>query len=183
MSFLREVPLDENVFAPFVAFRQAFGYVPNLFRAQTLRPDVVETETVLVGSILNREGALSRRQKECIMLVVSAANLNSYCVSAHSEMLRHLGFTDIDPDELAADHRSANVPETDKALLDFAETLTRRPDRISRDDIEALRRHGFSDQQILEAVQVTALSAFLNCLSAGLGAVPDAGPEPGLPSE
>ena len=173
MSFLREVPLDESLFAPFVAFRQAFGFVPNLFRAQTLRPDVVETETGLVGSILIREGVLSRRQKECIMLVVSAANLNSYCVSAHSEMLRGLGFTDLDPDELAADHRSADIPETDKALLDFAEKLIRRPDRMSRDDIEALRGHGFSDQQILEAVQVAALAGFLNCLSAGLGAVPD----------
>ena len=173
MSFLREVPLDENVFAPFVSFRRTFGFVPNLFRAQTLRPDVVETETGLVGAILAREGALSRRQKECIMLVASAANLNSYCVGAHSEMLRHLGFTDIDPEALAADHRSANVPEIDKALFDFAEKLTRRPDRMTLHDIEALRGHGFSDQQILEVVQVTALSAFLNCLSAGLGAVPD----------
>ena len=173
MSFLREVPLDESLFAPFVAFRQAFGYVPNLFGAQTLRPDVVETETGLVGSILTRESALSRRQKECIMLVVSAANLNSYCVSAHREMLRRLGFTDIVPDDLVADHRSADIPETDKALLDFAETLTRRPDRISRGDIDLLRGHGFGDQQILEAVQVIALTAFLNCLAAGLGAVPD----------
>src|SRR3989442_1434716 len=61
----------------------------------------------------------------------------------------------------------------DKALLDFVEKLTRRPDRMTRDDIEALRGQGFADAQILEAVQVTALSAFLNCLAAGLGTVPD----------
>jgi uncharacterized peroxidase-related enzyme len=183
MSFLREAPLDETLFAPFVAFRQAFGYVPNLFRAQTLRPDIVETETGLVGSILTCEGALSRRQKECIMLVVSAANLSSYCVGAHREMLRRLGFTDIDPDALVADHRSAGIPETDKALLDFAETLTRRPDRISREDIDLLRGHGFGDLQILEAVQVVALATFLNCLAAGLGAVPDEIRKANLPIE
>jgi len=88
-------------------------------------------------------------------------------------MLRRLGFTDIDPDALVADHRSAGIPETDKALLDFAETLTRRPDRISREDIDLLRGHGFGDPQILEAVQVVALAVFLNSLAAGLGAVPD----------
>lgn len=183
MSFLEETPLDESVFAPFVAFRRAFGYVPNLFRAQTLRPEVVQAETDLVAAIVAKDGALSRRQKECIMLVASVANLNSYCVAGHSEMLRHLDFGGVDPDDLAADHRSANIPETDKALLDFVEKLTRRPDRMTRDDIEALRGHGFADAQILEAVQVTALSAFLNCLAAGLGTVPDEIPKATLTEE
>ena len=173
MSFLREAPLDESLFAPFVLFRKSLGYVPNLFRAQTLRPDVVQAETDLYAAIVGKDSALTRLQKECIMLVASVANLNSYCVAGHSEMLRGLTFGGLDPDDLAADHRSAEIPENDKALLDFAEKLTRRPDKMTRDDIEALRGVGFTDAQILEAVQVTALSAFLNCLASGLGAVPD----------
>jgi len=173
MSFLRESPLDETLFAPFIAFRRSLGFVPNLFRAQTLRPDVVQAETDLYAAIVAKDGALSRLQKECIMLVASVANLSSYCVARHSEMLRHLDLGGVDPDDLAADHRSADIPGTDKALLDFVEKLTRRPDRMTRDDVETLRAHGFADAQILEAVQVTALSAFLNCLAAGLGTVPD----------
>jgi len=173
VSFLREVPLDESLFAPFVLFRKSLGYVPNLFRAQTLRPDVVQAESDLYAAIVGRDSALTRVQKECIMLVASVANLNSYCVSGHSEMLRGLGPRGVDPDELAADHRSADIPGNDKALLDFVEKLTRRPDRMTREDIETLRGAGFVDAQILEAVQVTALSAFLNCLASGLGAVPD----------
>jgi len=183
VSFLGESPLDETLFAPFVAFRRSFGYVPGLFRAQALRPDVVQAETDLYVAIVAKDGALSRRQKECIMLVASVANLGSYCVAGHSELLRRLDFGGADPEDLAADHRSADIPETDKALLDFVEKLTRRPDRMTRDDIEALRGHGFVDAQILEAVQVTALSAFLNCLAAGLGAVPDEIPKATLPEE
>ena len=183
MSFLRESPLDETLFEPFVAFRRSLGYVPNLFQAQTLRPDVLQAETDLYTAIVAKEGALSRRQKECIMLVASVANLSSYCVAAHSEMLRRLDLGGVDPDDLAADHRSANIPESDKALLDFVEKLTRRPDRMTRDDIEALRGHGFVDAQILEAVQVTALSAFLNCLAAGLGTIPDESRKPARPEE
>jgi len=172
VSFIPEVPLDEKLFAPFV-----------LFRAQTLRPDVVQAETDLYAAIVGRESALTRLQKECIMLVASVANLNSYCVAGHSEMLRGLRLDGLDPDEIAADHRSADLPESDKAFLDFVEKLTRRPDRMTRDDIEALRRQGFTDAQILEGVQVTALSAFLNCLASGLGAVPDEIPKERLRKE
>jgi uncharacterized peroxidase-related enzyme len=173
VSFIPEVPLDESLFAPFVLFRKSLGYVPNLFRAQTLRPDVVQAETDLYAAIVGKDSALTRLQKECIMLVSSVANLNSYCVAGHSEMLRNLDLGGLDPDEVAADHNSADLPDSDKALLDFVEKLTRRPDRMTRDDIDALRGRGFADAQILEAVQVTALSAFLNCLASGLGAVPD----------
>jgi len=183
MSFLRESPLDETLFEPFIAFRQSLGFVPNLFRAQTLRPDVVQAETDLYAAIVTKDGALSRLQKECVMLVASVANLSSYCVARHSEMLRHLDLGGLDPDDLAADHRSADIPGTDKALLDFVEKLTRRPDRMTRDDVETLRAHGFADAQILEAVQVTALSAFLNCLAAGLGTVPDENPKAALSEE
>ena len=45
MSFLREVPLDEHEFPPFANARKAFGFVPNFYRAQTLRPDLIEAET------------------------------------------------------------------------------------------------------------------------------------------
>ena len=51
MSFLRESPLDETLFEPFLAFRRSLGFVPNLFRAQTLRPDVVQAETDLYAAI------------------------------------------------------------------------------------------------------------------------------------
>jgi uncharacterized peroxidase-related enzyme len=183
VSFLRKSHRNESLFEPFVAFRRSLGYVPNLFQAQTLRPDVVRAETDLYDTIVTKNGALSRRQKECIMLVASVANLSSYCIAGHSEMLRHIDLGGVDPDDLAADHRSADIPEGDKALLDFVEKLTRRPDRMTRDDIEALRGQGFVDAQILEAVQVTALSAFLNCLAAGLGTVPDASRQQDRPEE
>ncbi len=183
MSFLTQVDLDENVFPPFVALRKTYGYVPNLLLAQTLRPDVVQAETNLIGAILSKEGALTRRQKEYILLVSSAANLNTYCVTSHCELARALGFTDPDPDEIAADHRATEIPETDKALLDFAVKLTREPTQILPEDIEGLRRSGFDDPQILEAVQVTALSCFFNCLASGLGTIPDEGRPAALPRE
>jgi len=178
MSFLREVPLDEHEFPPFASARKAFGFVPNFYRAQTLRPDLIEAETRLVGSVLLQEGALSRAQKEYIFLVCSAANLSTYCVTAHCEIVRALGLSGPEPEKIAVDHVHADIPIADKALLNFVLKLNRQATRVGRDDIEGLRTYGFSDEQILEAVVLTGLARFANLVSAGLGAKPDFEPNP-----
>jgi len=183
MSFLREVPLDENEFPPFANARKAFGFVPNFYRAQTLRPDLIEAETRLVGSVLLNEGALSRAQKEYIFLVCSAANLSTYCVTAHCEIVRALGLSGPEPEKIAVDHDHADIPIADKALLNFALKLNRQATRVGREDIEGLKTYGFSDEQILEAVVLTGLARFANLVSAGLGAETDFEPNTAVRQE
>jgi RNA polymerase sigma-70 factor (ECF subfamily) len=161
------------MFPPFAFFREKFGFIPNIFRAQTLRPDFVEAEARMVDSVLLTEDVLSRARKEFILLVVSAANLNTYCVAVHSEMLQALGVPAERSDRIAVDHHRAGLSEADTALLDFALKLARRPVDYSPADVDALRRYGFADVQILEAIVMTALTAFLNTLQMGLGTVPD----------
>ena len=175
--FLRAIDMPAGSFPPFAFFRDRFGFVPNIFRAQTLRPDIVEAEAHMVGTVLLTEDVLSRTRKEYILLVVSAANLNTYCVAVHCEMLRALGVPEEISDQIAVDHRRAALPEADGALLDCALKLARRPREFSKADIEALRRHGFSETQILEAVIMTSLTNFLNTLQMGLGTIPDFPPK------
>ncbi len=172
-AYLRSVDLEPQRFPPFAFFKDRFGFVPNIFRAQTLRPDVLEAEARVVGTVLLSDDVLSRARKEYILLAVSAANLNTYCVAVHCEMLRALGIPEEVSDRVAVDHRSAGLPPADAALLDFALKLTRQPRSFWRGDVEALRAHGFSDTQILEAVVMTALTQFLNTLQMGLAPVPD----------
>jgi len=180
MSFLREVPLDENEFLPFAEARRQFGFVPNFYRAQTMRPDLIEAETQLVWAILIKEGALSRTQKEYIFLVCSAANLSTYCVTAHCEIVRLLGLKGPKPEQIATDHLHADIPVADKALLNFALKLNRQATRVGGDDVQGLRTYGFTDEQILEAILVIGLARFANLVSAGLGTVPDFEPRTDL---
>src|SRR5258706_6905518 len=91
MSYLREVPPDEKASSVFETIQGAFGFVPNFFRAQTMRSDLIEAEVGLMGTILLKEGALTRLEKEYLFLVCSAANLSTYCVTAHCEIVRMLG--------------------------------------------------------------------------------------------
>jgi RNA polymerase sigma-70 factor (ECF subfamily) len=171
--YIRTVYLSPKTFAPFAAILKTHGFIPNVYRAQSLRPDVLEAAASNVRSTLVTSDALSRKQKECIFVAVSAAILNSYCVAAHCNLLRGMGLSPDEGDQIALDHHQTDLPEADKTMLDFALKLAVRPFEVGMKDIDRLRGLGFSDEQILECEAVTGLSNYVNMLYIGLGAEPD----------
>ena len=173
MTYLRKQPHDEKDFPVFATIREQFGFLPNFFPAQTLRPDLVDAEINLMAAILLKEGALSRRQKEYIFLVCSAANLSTYCVTAHCEIVRMLHLDGPEPEQIAIDHVHAKIPIADKALLNFCAKLNSQPAKIGSSDIDALRTYGFGEQQIHEAIVTVGFAGFANTVAFGLGTVPD----------
>jgi len=178
--YIRSVYLSPTGFAPFAGILRTDGFIPNVFRAQTLRPDVLEAEFAAVNMILMPADVLSLFQKEAIFIAASAAILNSYCVAAHCNLLRGLGLSPQDGDQIALDYRQSNLPESDKKLLDFAVKLASRSSEIRLADIDRLRASDFSDEQILECIALTALSSFINTIRIGLGVEPDFELPPGF---
>jgi RNA polymerase sigma-70 factor, ECF subfamily len=170
--------LSPKTFASFDMVKKSHGFIPNFFRAQSLRPDLLDAELQAVDRILVPEDLLTRVQKECILLAVSAANLNSYCVAMHCNLLRGLGMPSEEGDQIAVDYHESNLSEADLALLDFAVKLGTRGPEFSREDVAKLRTYGFSEEQILECEVVTALNNFANTLQMGLGIEPDFEPPP-----
>ena len=175
MSFFPFVA-DENSNPTLRAIKDSFGFVPNYYRAQTMRPDLVDAEARLVDAILVKQSALTRQQKEYIFLVCSAANLNTYCLTAHCEIVRMLGIEGPEPEQIALDHTAAKIPVPLKALLNFAAKLNGQPTKITKRDIDVLRTYGYNDQQILDAVLMVALAKFTNFVAFGLGTTPDFDP-------
>ena len=173
MSYLRNQPYEEKDFPAFAAIREQFGFLPNFFPAQTLRPDFVDAQINLMAAILLKEGALERRQKEYIFLVCSAANLSTYCVTAHCEIVRMMKLEGPEPEQIAIDHVHAKIPIADKALLNFCAKLNSQRSKTGSSDVEALRTYGFSEQQILEAIVTVGFAQFANTVAFGLGTVPD----------
>lgn len=173
MSYLRENTFDENDFPTLQLIKEDYGFIPNFFRCQTARPEILDAEVQLVDAILIKEGALTRTQKEHIFLVCSAANLSTYCVTAHCEIIRMLKLAGPEPEQIALDHMSTDLPIVDKALLNFALKLNNHPQQVTQNDIDDLRTYGFSDQHLLEAVMCVGLAKFANYVGFGLGTVPD----------
>lgn len=173
MSYIREQPFDEKDYPTLQLIKEDYGFIPNFFKAQTARPDLLEAEVGLVDAILIKEGALTRAQKEHIFLVCSAANLSTYCVTAHCEIIRMLKLAGPEPEQIALDHMSTNLPIVDKALLNFALKLNNHGLKITQEDIDELRTYDFNDQAILETVMCVGLAKFANYVGFGLGTVPD----------
>ena len=173
MSFLSEQPFDEKDFPTLQILKDEYGFIPNFFKAQTARPDLIDAEVQLVDAILIKDGALTRQHKEYIFLVCSAANLSTYCVTAHCEIIRMLKLAGPEPEQIALDHMSTDLPIVDKALLNFALKLNNHGLKITQEDIDDLRTYDFNDQQILEIVMCVGLAKFANYVGFGLGTVPD----------
>lgn len=70
-------------------------------------------------------------------------------------------------------YRRAKLSPRQKALCKFAERVTGTPAAVRRRDIEALRKHGLSDRDILDAVEVIAYFNFINRVADALGVDPE----------
>ena len=70
---------------------------------------------------------------------------------------------------LGSDHRRADISAPDRAMLDYALLLTRRPFEIDDKEILRLREQGFDDRAIHDICAITAYFAFVNRIADGLG--------------
>jgi RNA polymerase sigma-70 factor (ECF subfamily) len=153
--------------------KRNFGLAPRIYRALMIRPDLVDAQVRFLDQLLFTKGALTRVQKEFILLAVSAENNNSYFPALHCQTLQFLGVKPEQSQQVAIDHREANLSEPDVALLDFARKLASTPHSFTDLDVDSLRKADFNDEQILEAVLMVGLTQFLNCIQMGLGTEPD----------
>ena len=172
MGFLSEND-DAKALASLAAFKKHYGFIPRIFREQLARPDLIASEAQLLETLLFEKGALTRLQKELILLTVSGANSNVYFPAVHAQTLQFLGVKLEQSAAVTVDYRQAGLAENDVALLDFAQKLTLQGNKFAAEDVEQLRGKGFSDEQILEAVLMVGLTCLLNTTQFGLGTVPD----------
>ena len=68
-----------------------------------------------------------------------------------------------------SDYRTAALAPRERALLAYAVKLTRAPATMSREDVVALRGHGYDDRAILDATHVAGYFNHINRLADALG--------------
>ena len=119
------------------------------------------------------DSSLTKAEREMIAVVVSVANDCAYCIAAHSAALRKLTKDPRLSDQIADDHTRAEISERMKHALDYAVKLTRSPGRMAEADVQALRESGWSDEDVMDIAEVTAIFNFSNRLASGLGWSPN----------
>ena len=96
MGDFGEVPLDPTSVA-LAVFRENYGFIPRLYRAQSSLPRLVEAEAALASAILYHGTAVSRIEKESVVLAEAAAQGSAYCAALQWQTLLLLG---VSPDRL-----------------------------------------------------------------------------------
>ena len=154
--------------------QEAFGFVPNVFRAQAVHGDQFLAWWGYFNLLVNKEGHLSNADRELLAVVVSSVNRCNYCVVSHTAALRTYTEDERTSDLVSVNWRQADLPEREAAMADYAEKLTLRPAEVVEADLEPLRAVGLDDHQIMELVQVVGMFNLTNRVSTALGFVPNA---------
>lgn len=72
-------------------------------------------------------------------------------------------------DSIRRNWREAELTPRETALCEYAEKLTRHPDRMQPEDLEPLKAAGLSDRGLLDLAQVAGYFNYINRLADGLG--------------
>lgn len=94
-------------------------------------------------------------------------------MESHEKDLRSEVGSDEQRKAVQEDYRTAGLTPREVALLDFAVKLTRNPSGVRRADLDALRGHGLTDEQLVDAVQCVSYFNFINRVLDGLGVDPE----------
>ena len=106
-------------------------------------------------------------------VVVSSTNGCGLCEIHHTHALGELIEDHARARKIALDYHSAPLSEREHALIEIARKVTRTPRDVVPSDFDALRRLGFTDQDILEVVETASWFNHTNRIFISLGVLPD----------
>ena len=138
------------------------GFIPNVFLTLAHRPDEFRAFFAYHDALMLRDSGLTKAEREMIVVATSGVNHCLYCVVAHGAILRIYAKNPQVADQVAVDHRKADVTPRQRAMLDFAVKLARTPEAMVESDYETLRAQGFGDEDIWDIGGITAFFALSN---------------------
>ena len=131
------------------------GFVPDVFKLVSTQPHLLRVFVAGHRAMFDG-GQLPREAKEVVALTVARVASCQYCTTAHDALLRLLGTETAYADAvLSGALDDPAIPLKIRALAELATKITEHAYRITDDDLDRVRAHGWTDQQLLEAVWVT----------------------------
>ena len=131
--------------------------------------EILRQRSGAFNSIMYAPGGLSRAERELASTVVSRVNGCVYCASVHAQRFQQLAKRDDVIQQVFADPDTAGTTERERAIVRYAIDLTLHPETIDPQALDALRRVGLDDTQILDLSHAIAIFAWANRLMLTLG--------------
>jgi uncharacterized peroxidase-related enzyme len=158
--------LPEDIRARMLEVQEKAGFIPNVFLTLAHRPDEFRAFFAYHDALMLRESGLTKAEREMIVVATSGANDCLYCIVAHGAILRIYAKNPVVADQVAVNHRDADVTERQKAMLEFALKVATRSAELVDADYDKLRGHGFSDEDIWDIGAIAAFFALSNRMAA-----------------
>jgi uncharacterized peroxidase-related enzyme len=157
--------LPQDIRERIAAVQEKSGFVPNVFLALARRPDEFRAFFAYHDALMEKPGTLSKAEREMIVVATSGVNQCQYCVVAHGAILRIRAKNPFVADQVAINHRKADLEPRQKAMLDFAVKVAERSHAIDDKDYAELKSHGFSDDDAWDIAAIAAMFAMSNRLA------------------
>ena len=154
--------LPEDIRGTILDLQEKSGFVPNVFLALANRPDEFRAFFAYHEALMEKEGGLTKGEREMIVVATSAHNQCIYCVVAHGAILRIREKNPQLADQISSNYRKADITPRQKAMLDFALKVSKSSYEISNADIEDMQKQGFSNDDIWDIGAISALFALSN---------------------
>src|SRR3954449_12504941 len=141
------------------------GFVPNIFMALAHRPDEWRAVFAHHDALMGKETpALTKADRELIVVATSAENHCLYCVVAHGAIARIRARNPRIADQVAVDWRKAEIDDRQRAILDVAVRFAVQPWTVTGEHLDGLRTHGLTDDDVWDVGAISAFFAMSNRL-------------------
>src|ERR1700743_2787940 len=149
--------LPDDIRTRLLAVQEKSGFVPNVFLTLAHRPDELSAFFAYHDARMDKDGGLTKAEREMIVVATSSANQCQYCVIAHGAILRIRAKNPQIADQIAINYRKADITPRQRAMLDFAMQASAEAHLVSDADFTGLAAHGFGDDDVWD---IAAISAF-----------------------
>jgi len=160
---LRDMPTD--IRARIEAVQEKVGFIPNVFLVLAHRPEEFRAFFAYHDALMDRPGNLTKAEREMIVVATSSMNQCHYCVVAHGAILRIRAKDPLIADQIAINFRKADITDRQKAMLDFAMKVSQSAHLIGDADLDALRTHGFDEEDAWDIAAIAGFFALSNRLA------------------
>ena len=168
-----EAALPERLQSLFAKARERIGFVPNVFRAYSVRPERFSAWFAHYQQLHEPTENLSIAEREMIAVVVSSYNRCTYCIVSHGHALRLALGDEVLADYIVANWRHANLDDRRYAICALAEKLTARPHEMAEADLERLESFGLSKDEVWDVIEIAAMYNFTNRMALATGQLPN----------
>jgi uncharacterized peroxidase-related enzyme len=154
--------LPEDMRELILEVQEKSGFIPNVFLALAHRPAEFRAFFAYHDALMEKESGLTKAEREMIVVATSNANGCQYCVVAHGAILRIRAKDPLVADQVAVNHRKADITPRQKVMLDFAMKVCLDSAAINDTDFAVLHEHGFSDEDAWDIAGVAAFFGLSN---------------------